>query len=659
MEDGRIVNYTYDANGNLTSVTPPGGTAHTFAYSAVNKPTAYAPPVVAGGGATTYSFSPDRELTKMTRPDGQVINYNYDAAGRAISLASPSTTISFSYDSITGNRSSASVAAGEAIGYSYNGSLPTGSTWTGVVGGNVGRSYNNNFWVTSETINGGNSVAFTYDKDGLVSKAGLLTLKYNAKTGFNTGSTLATIKDTITYNTFAEPTAHTAKHGTAVLYKAAYTRDNIGRITTLKDTIAGTTTTYAYAYDNAGRLVGVKKNGVAVASYTYDSNSNRLSAITPSGTLTGTYDAQDRQLTYGNASYTYTANGELATKTVGSQVTTYQYDAFGNLTVVTLPNSSQITYVLDAEGNRVGRSVNGALTGFLYDGGNLVAELDANNQLVSQFIYGSDNTSPDYMVAGGTAYRIFSDHLGSPRLVINSSTGQVAERIDYDEFGNVINDTNPGFQPFGFAGGLYDPDTKMVHFGARDYDPGTGRWITIDPILFSGGDSNLYGYVMNDPVNLADPTGLMVWICRDGNNIMMIVGVNFTGPGATPDAIKGMTRAIESRWTGKFGPYNVHTSVVNTTAASANVINVHSETGRGSMSELGDRGKGEWYQGTDVAHEAGHIMGLPDRYHDVRNGTASVANRGWKGNVMAKRFGKVQARDIKSILKNFPVCPCH
>ena len=80
--------------------------------------------------------------------------------------------------------------------------------------------------------------------------------------------------------------------------------------------------------------------------------------------------------------------------------------------------------------------------------------------------------------------------------------------MDYDEFGNVTNDTNPGFQPFGFAGGLYDPQTKLVRFGARDYDAQTGRWTSKDPILFEGGDTNLYGYVLGDPVNLVDFPGL-------------------------------------------------------------------------------------------------------------------------------------------------------
>jgi RHS repeat-associated protein len=83
----------------------------------------------------------------------------------------------------------------------------------------------------------------------------------------------------------------------------------------------------------------------------------------------------------------------------------------------------------------------------------------------------------------------------------------VVQRMDYDEFGNVLQDTNPRFQPFGFAGGLYDPDTQLVRFGARDYDARTGRWTAKDPILFEGGTASLYAYCNSDPINFADRTG--------------------------------------------------------------------------------------------------------------------------------------------------------
>lgn len=84
----------------------------------------------------------------------------------------------------------------------------------------------------------------------------------------------------------------------------------------------------------------------------------------------------------------------------------------------------------------------------------------------------------------------------------------VATNSSLRAFGRIVSDSNPGFQPFGFAGGLYDEDTKLTRFGARDYDVETGRWTAKDPIRFASGDANIYGYVFGDPVNLWDPKGL-------------------------------------------------------------------------------------------------------------------------------------------------------
>lgn len=85
-------------------------------------------------------------------------------------------------------------------------------------------------------------------------------------------------------------------------------------------------------------------------------------------------------------------------------------------------------------------------------------------------------------------------------------------QIDYDTFGFVTSDTNSTLDvQFGFAGGLYDHETRLCLFGYRDYDTETGRWLAKDPIFFAGGDTNLYGYCVNDPVNFIDPEGLKLW----------------------------------------------------------------------------------------------------------------------------------------------------
>ncbi len=509
LPDGRVITYSYDANGNLVALTPPGKSPHDFAWTSVNLMSSYLPPAANGGGPTTFGYNLDRDLTNVTHPDGQTINFSYDSAGRLISTTTPTGVIRYGYDPLSGNLNSASIAGGEAITYNYDGPLSISTTWAGAVAGSVGRTYNNNFWIASQNINGANNVNFTYDDDGLLKKAGALVVSRNPKNGLAKGATLGKTKDTLTSNTFGEPTAYAAKYGTTVLYSTQFVRDAGGRITQKTETIGGVQNIYGYSYDQAGRLVGVTINGVNSSSYSYDSNSNRLSAVTPSGTANGNYDGQDRALTYGNAAFTYSANGELVSRTAASQTTTYSYDVLGNLTAVHLPTTVNISYVVDSWNRRVGKLVNGVLqNGFLYDSDQLVAQLDGSNQIVSQFVYGTGGTSPDVMIRGGVTYRIFSDHLGSPRLVVNSSTGAIVQRMDYDEFGNVLNDTNPGFQPFGFAGGLYDPDTKLVRFGARDYDPTLGRWTARDPILFAGGDTNLYGYVMNDPLNWIDPSGL-------------------------------------------------------------------------------------------------------------------------------------------------------
>ncbi|QQR72274.1 MAG: hypothetical protein IPJ17_12150 [Holophagales bacterium] len=212
---------------------------------------------------------------------------------------------------------------------------------------------------------------------------------------------------------------------------------------------------------------------------------------------------------------------------------------------VDLPNGIAISYVVDADGRRIGKRVNGVLTkGWLYAGGLApVAEVDALGQVTATFVYATKGNVPDYVLRDGTSYRLFADHLGSVRLVIEATTGALVQQIDYDAFGRITYDSNPGFQPFGFAGGLYDPQTGLTRFGARDYDPEVGRWTSKDPIGFAGGDSSLYGYVSGDPINSIDQFGL-----ADCYEDRVVDGVRLGGPLPAGDNIRSCTPTLGRRF---------------------------------------------------------------------------------------------------------------
>ncbi len=125
---------------------------------------------------------------------------------------------------------------------------------------------------------------------------------------------------------------------------------------------------------------------------------------------------------------------------------------------------------------------------------------------------------PVARVQGGGVYYLAQDQVRSLRAVYTAA-GDVVRTVEYDAWGVILDeDVAPGYEglkaPFGFAGGLHDRDTGLVLFGLRNYDPETGRWTSRDPIGLAGGDTDLYAYCGNDPVNAVDPSGLLAWYDR-------------------------------------------------------------------------------------------------------------------------------------------------
>ena len=225
-----------------------------------------------------------------------------------------------------------------------------------------------------------------------------------------------------------------------------------------------------------GRLLTVTKDSTLVEEYQYDQNGTRIYEMNSLRGIAGrsfSYDDEDHLLTAGPVIYSYNLDGFLAAKTDGSDVTTYDYSSRGELLSVSLPDGRDIEYIHDPLGRRIAKKVNGTITEkYLWQGlTRLLAVYDGSDNLLMRFEY-ADARMPVAMTKGSSTYYLTYDQVGSLRVVADAS-GTVVKRIDYDSFGNIINDTDQSFEvPFGFAGGLHDHDTGLVRFGYRDYDPG-------------------------------------------------------------------------------------------------------------------------------------------------------------------------------------------
>lgn len=506
LADGQVVAFGSDAEGRLTAVTPPGRPAHRYEYDAVGLVTNYVPPVVNGvPEAVEYAYDADRRLVRVSWADGQEIRFQRGPGGRIDELglgAGPTWT--YAYAPENGLPTHIVSSTGEGLSLNYRGFLVTHTAWSGSITGSVDLAWNQNFVPVSQSING-SAVAFAYDADLLITRAGDLAVNRDRATGWVVGTQLGLVTDQRQFDDRGLLTQYQARVSGTAFWSVVLSHDLAGRLTNRVETAAGITRTVDYGYDAVGRLETVRRNGVLTTTYTYDANGNRMTRNAEAAT----YDEQDRVQTYAGARFEWSPQGTLRSRTSGGQLTTYHYDLRGALTAVIPPAAPRIDYFHDAAGRRLGKKVGGVLQrGWLWDEDRPVAEVDANSAVISRFVYGADDTTPSYLVQGTHTFRLLTDERGSVRFVVNVDDGTVAQELDYDEFGRVLVDTAAGFQPFGYAGGLYEPETGLVRFGERDYSAETGQWTARDPVEFDAGQLSLYAYVGNDPVNWVDPSGL-------------------------------------------------------------------------------------------------------------------------------------------------------
>jgi RHS repeat-associated protein len=510
--DGATTLAAYDALGRLVRVAAAGQPSTTIGFSAAGRQTGFLPPTIgADGSYETRTYDKDGNLTAIVGPGDRSIAYTYDAMGRITGWAFDQGSSTAAYDPKTGLVVKTTAPGGIDTGFIYAGQTPVARSVSGPVSGTVTVTLDAQGRFATESVGSSPSIGFAYDATGFLTTVGDVSLHRDPTSGAVSQASLGVVQTTREYDAQGRPSRiATSVNGSAAL-EVRYTYDLRGRIVSSTETRAGgTATTTTYAYDTSGRLAGVAVGGTTVESDTYDAAGNRVTVKTPSGTVAAAYDDRNRLTSWGAAQYTFRSDGQLSSVTSAGSTAAYTFNAFGDLTAVTLPGGRRVEYLVDAGGARVGKKVDGQLVaGYLYGpDGKLAAQTDATGAVVARFGY-DDAGRLTLVERGSNRYQVVTDHLGSPLLVIDAASGAVAEAITYDAWGKTTSDTHPGFIPIGFAGGLYDSDTGLVKFGAREYDPGTGRWTGPDPIGFAGGAAVLYSYAGGDPVNVMDPTGLM------------------------------------------------------------------------------------------------------------------------------------------------------
>ncbi|MBW2120528.1 MAG: RHS repeat-associated core domain-containing protein, partial [Deltaproteobacteria bacterium] len=521
--DGSSLGFGYDGNGNMTVIVNPRDIAHWFGYNRVNLNTSYQAPL---SGTYSYVYDRDRRLIETNFPSGRQINNVYEQ-GRLLQIQTPDGRIDFGY--LCGSKVETIAEGGESITYGYDGSLVTSELFSGTLNQSLSYGYDDDFNLTTLTYAGG-GIGYTYDDDGLLIGSGSFTITRNPGNGLPEAVSGPALSLTRGFNGYGEVEEEDFTVGSQSLTSWSLSRDNGGRIITKTETVGAITSAYTYTYDPMGRLLAVTKDGLLVEEYQYDMVGTRIYETNALRGISGrsmTYSDEDHLLRAGDTTYEYDLDGFLTRKARGTEVTTYSYSSRGELLSVVLPDGRSIEYIHDPLGRRIAKAVDGTITEkYLWQGlTRLLAVYDGSDALLMRFGY-ADGRMPLAMTKGGTTYYLTYDQVGSLRVVADAS-GNLVKRVDYDSFGNIIDDTNPSFEiPFGFAGGLYDRDTGLLRFGFRDYDPDIGRWTGKDPILFAGGDTDLYGYCINDPINLVDPWGLSSAIYDRATRILRVVDRN-------------------------------------------------------------------------------------------------------------------------------------
>lgn len=500
---------TYGSEGRLATFTDPRGLVTSYVYNGFGDVIQQSSPDT---GVTVYHYDSRGLLTTSTDARSITTSYGYDLLGRTVSKtysSAPAESVTFVYDSTS--------AGNKGIGRLTSMTDQSGSTsWKYDIQGRI----------TSKTrvINGvSRTTGTTYDSSGLLATVSLPSGHVLTYTWLNDKiAAIAVNGSTVVSNIVYDPSGRTAGF-TAAGQTFGYTYDADGRLTSTPveglisyDALSritgvmlsgnsGAITASGYGYDARSRLTS--STGLLAANYGYDTNSNRTSASSTIYAIETTSNRIASTTTGGSVvPFTYDAAGNLQ----GWNGLAFSYNAAGRLAQLSGGGSAAYTY--DGLGQRARKLVGSADTHFLYDEeGHLVGEYSASGSSYQELVWLND--LPVLALGATGNYVVLSDHLATPRAVLNATTAQNVWTWNPGPFGTGAANDDPGGtgQHFGFnlrfPGQYYDVETGNHYNYFRDYNPNWGRYLQSDPIGLLGG-INTYGYAFQNPLMFTDPEGL-------------------------------------------------------------------------------------------------------------------------------------------------------
>jgi len=304
-----------------------------------------------------------------------------------------------------------------------------------------------------------------------------------------------------------------------------------------------------------------------------------------------------------------------------------------------------------------------------WDNDRIFAEYDDKGDAIQETVY--FGSTPVALLKDGKTYRIFSDQIDTPR-VITDSTNNILCAWDIKPFGesqpdeDVDGDNIKLSYNLRFPGQYYDVETGKHYNFNRDYDPVTGRYVQSDPIGLDGG-MNGYGYISNKPLTDIDPTGLAAKVTKIGNDLTVQMRINYTGKYASQGPV--FNAGIKSIWEGTYGSWTLTIDLSSGPVNTINVIfvqydpcplnglrdlkyvsrvnGVGGSTGTWNLRDADTKQKCSNTRQELAAHEAGHLMGLDDKYTEG----AKVPWHGWEDNIMGVTGMPVQQRNLGEIVR--------